>query len=442
MKRSDDFAKLFESAAPLGGRARKRLATGDVVDATVLQVGADWIFVDVGAPGDGRIATSELPEGERPRVGAVLRATVVDPEPDGPVLTTAFGRAGGLDEGALAVAHESRTPVTGSVRRALKGGLDVDVGGVSAFCPASHVELGYASDLESYVGRTLDFVVIELARGRSPVVSRRALLLAEQARREDALRKELAPEQEVSGVVSALNAHGAVIDLGGVNGFVPLGELTSRRVERADEILEVGESVTARVLSVEDHPKGLRIRLSLRRATASEREAPAEDEVLAATVVGGTQHGIIVTTKKGEGLVPLRELSLAPGEDPRRAFPVGRTLDVVAIHRDARSSRMRFSVNAVRKVEERKNVQAYAAASAEARGAVAAVGTLGRLLQEKLGVQPTRPEPSPPPLDRPKPTPADTTAAKNAEEAVPKPVSPPRSAAARMPPGVVRRPPR
>lgn len=405
---SDDssFAHLMETAgAQATGRAVRRLRPGEVVQVTVVQVAEDCIFVDVGTPSDGRIQRSELEDREgnvRVSVGDTLRATVVDPRPDGPLLAISFGHGGGqIDVASLEMARTSGTPIEGEVARVVKGGLEVTLGAARAFCPASHMELAHVADLNVYVGQRLEFKVLDVRDGgRSIVLSRRALL--EDRRREAAAtaKERIIVGSEVEGIVQGLGKHGAVIELEGVEGFIHLSELAPHRVERAEDVLTLGEQVRARVLSVEDSPKGLRVRLSLRAMSASAPKAEAPkapvDEVLVGTVTRAVQHGVYVQTPRGEGLIPLRELGLPPGGDHRRAYPVGRQLNLVVVNQAG--GRLTFSATQVARVEERKNYRDFA--STGAAPAPSSLGSLGDLLRQKLGL-PSAPAPEPAPQTPP-----------------------------------------
>lgn len=379
----DSFASLFGSAR--GGAGARRLRQGEVVEARVLTIAGDTIFVDIGTPGDGRIARAELTDARgnlQVAVGDTLKATVVDPRPDGPQLTVSLGRGGSIDASSLELARESGVAVAGEVKKAVKGGLEVNVGGVHAFCPASQVELGFAADLEVYVGQVLDFRVLEIRDGgRSVIVSRRALL--EERRREATreIREKLAPGADVAGTVHSFGKHGAVIDLGGLEGFVHVSEIAQHRVERVEDVLKLGESVTARVLSVEEHPKGLRVRLSLKALQPEQAPvAIAPDEVLKGAVTGHNNGGLLINTPKGEGFLPLRELGLPPGADHRRAYPPGKEVSVVVTSNAG--GKLRFSATQVSQVEERQNFRAYSKGGSPSAGG--SLGSLGDLLRDKL----------------------------------------------------------
>lgn len=384
-----DFASLMEGSANGGPqRADQRLAAGQIVEAVVLEVASDWVFVDVGTPQDGRIERGEF-GGTPPKRGDRIRATVLDPSPEGTRLTTALGQGGGsVDISALELAREGGTPVVGEVVRAVKGGLEVKVGGTLAFCPASQIELGYASELDGYVGQTHEFKVLEVRdEGRSVVLSRRRQLEDERRTREAELLTTLKPGSDVNGVVTATQRHGALLDLAGATGFVHISELAPHRVERVEDVLKEGEQVQARVLSVEPGDKGLRIRLSLKQLSQPVEHAPRREEILEATVAKALNHGVLVDTSKGSGFVPLKELGLAPGADHRRAFPTGKTLRVVLLSRDSKDGKLRFSAAGVAGVEERRNYKEFSEGHGRPQQGL---GSLGDVLRRKLGL----PEPA------------------------------------------------
>lgn len=450
----DDFASLMEASLKSDtSRARRRLTAGDVVEGTVIQIGADSVFVDIGTAADARMERSSFEDREgnlRLAVGDRVRATVVDPSPDAPVLATSMGHGGALAGAELSMALESGTPVEGRVSKAVKAGLEVELGSLRAFCPASQVELGYVADLSSYEGQTLEFRVLEVRDGgRSIVLSRRALLEEQRRQKLEEMSGTLTPGTDLEGVVHSTQKHGAVIDLGGVEGFVHISELSPRRVERVEDVVREGETVRVRVLAVEEsHKGGLRVRLSMKAlAQPVERELPAKDEVLEATVTRLANFGAFVDTKVGEGLVPVRELGLPYGSDHRKALPVGTRLQVVLLSHDPASGKLRFSASGVEGVQERQNYRDFSS------GGGGSFGNLGDVLRKKLGLPEPPPEPPPrveppaPPAPEPARTAAPAAPASPRPEPARKPEPAPKVAAPEPveqerrpdPPGVVRR---
>ncbi|MFO7564823.1 MAG: S1 RNA-binding domain-containing protein [Enhygromyxa sp.] len=385
MSEDEDFAALFEQSMTGKTGAGAKLEPGARVEVTVVQIGKDSVFVDAGTRAEGEIARHEL-EDEYGRltvkVGDRLRATVARGG-DRPTLVTRFG-AGGLAE--LEAALEAGAPVEGTVSKAIKGGLEVQIGKHRAFCPASQVHIAYTPDISIYEGQTLSFKLLEIRDGgRSIVVSRKALL---QEEREVAGRETLAKlesGQLVDGTVQTLQPYGAFVDLGGVEGLIHISELGHGRVEQVADVVSVGEQIKVKILSIEPGPDGSpRISLSLRQATQAPEGADkpgVEHKVADAEVVKVEAFGVFVETATGAGIVPTRELDLPPGSDPRRAYPIGKQVRVVAIGTDDKG-RTRFSMRRVEDVEARANYKQFRAAQGS-RGKDS-VGSFGEMLKRKL----------------------------------------------------------
>lgn len=379
MSEDSDFASFMAGQT---GPVVADLAVGKRVSGRVTQIAGDSIFVDLGTRAEGRIprAQVELRDGTVPlKVGDTIEATVVDTGGGGgPMLAVKLGKDQRVDLGALEMAMESQTPVAGTVSRAVKGGLELDLHGARAFCPASQVDRSYVSDLTGYVGQELSVLVTEIKEdGRSVVVSRRKALETEQAQAAAQARERLSVGMDIEGTVASLQKYGAFVDVGGVEGLVHISELSPSHVERVEDIVKAGESVRVRVLSIEDGDKGPRIRLSMKALSQpAAGEGPGKDEVLSGKVTRFLPHGLIVQTDKGEGFVPKRELPLAPGADHRRAFAVDQELDVVVL--DGAAGRTRFSALRVDEVRAGQNFREYQKAAAPA--AAAGLGSLGALL--------------------------------------------------------------
>lgn len=391
MADEDDFAALFEQS--MSGAQRKTTRTvraGEVVDGVVVAIGEDTVFVDIGTKAEGRIEKSSFTDERgalKIAVGDRIRATVVHPGGrDAPQLAVQFGR-GGLDVAQLQLALESGTPVEGEIVKEVKAGLEVMIGGVRAFCPASQVDLGHSGELAAWVGQRHFFKVIEVRdNGRSVVVSRRALLQAEREQKAEALRQRLSVGDELDGIVQSVQAYGVFVDLGGLEGLVHISELGHTRVASPNDVVSVGEQVRVKVLAIEpgqptkigpSGPRGgTRVSLSM-KALVQAPPTPPADELLTGTVGRIEGHGIFVDTPAGGGFVPNAELGLAPGSDPRRTYQVGQTLEVVVLRRDP-NGRLRLSVRAVAEAEARKNFREFGGERSRS------LGSLGDLLRDRL----------------------------------------------------------
>ena len=379
MADDDDFAALFEASMEGAGKRRKELKAGQAVQGTVIAVDGDTVFVDIGQRTEGRLAKSELGS-MQVAVGDTIRATVAQARRgEAPILTVALGR-GEAGVAELEVARDSGAPVEGEFTKAVKAGLEVQIGGTRAFCPASQVDAAFVKDLEQFVGQRHFFKVIEVRDGgRSVVVSRRAILQAEREQQAAALAAKLEPGAELDGIVQSLQPYGAFIELGGLQGLLHVSEISHARVSAPSDALSTGEKVRVKVLSIEpstDPKKPPRISLSMKALVQPTQTAKDETRtVLTATVSKVENYGVIVDTDEGSGLVPAAELDIPPGGDPRRSFKPGQEVDVVLLRREP-SGKLRFSARAVAEVQEK---QAFAAF--RKGGKSDSLGSLGDLLK-------------------------------------------------------------
>jgi small subunit ribosomal protein S1 len=229
------------------------------------------------------------------------------------------------------------------------------------------------------------------------IVSRKALLLEQQARQTEETLAKLEVGRDYSAKVVSVQKYGAFVTLGGgVEGLIHISELSHGRVDRVEDVLNVGEEVTVRLLAITPGEKGAapKLRLSLRAVQEASVPAassePERGEVLEGTVSQVTQYGVFVDTPKGKGLVPSRELGTPRGSDARRMFPIGKPVSVVLVSKDA-SRGLTFSMSRVADVEERQNYRDFARAQKTQRDESAGLGTFGALLRERLDL----PEPAP-----------------------------------------------
>ncbi|MEE9384755.1 MAG: S1 RNA-binding domain-containing protein [Nannocystaceae bacterium] len=391
----EDFAALLDASfAETGASRGKRVRPGQLLEGKVIEIGRDTIFVDVGTRSEGQIAKTQLQDDTgkvRVEVGDIVRATVTKGG-DRPTLVISFaGGAGNIEN--LQLAREAGTPVEGRVEKAIKGGLLVQIGEVSAFCPASQFDIAYTADLSVFEGQDHSFKVIDVRdRGRTVVVSRRAILEAERAEQSREVLARLAVGDEIEGAVASTQSYGAFIDIGGIQGLAHISELGHGHVERVEDLFSVGERVKVRVLAIDTASEGAskekpRIKLSI-KATLPPPEGPLPGEavrVLDGEVTKVEPFGVFVSCEIGTGLVPTREVGLPPGGDPRRAFPVGKKVQVVRLAGD-NDGKLRLSIKAVGDAEERSAFQAFnTTGGAPANRGRGSLGSFGSLLAESLG---------------------------------------------------------
>ena len=353
----EDFAALFEASEAAGRKRERRVSLGDTVRGRIIEIGSTTAFVDIGAKAEAILDLAELRDpstGElSARVGDEIEAHVGD---DGRgsgtiVLRRSMGRGAGLAE--LEQAHALGIAVEGVVKAINKGGFDVQVGGVRAFCPASQIDLR-RGEAEAYVGQRFRFRVSRLdGGGRNVVVSRRDVLEEEARERASATWATLQVGAVVTGTVVSLRDFGAFVDLGGVEGMIHVSELGYARSQHPSEVLEVGQRVEAQVLKIERDASGRsRIALSL-RALAQDPWAEVPGRFPVGTDLRGTVRrlepfGAFVEIAPGvEGLVHISEMALDRRlSHARQAAEIGEEIDVTVLSVDLAKRRIGLSMTA------------------------------------------------------------------------------------------------
>jgi small subunit ribosomal protein S1 len=331
------------------------VSVGERVKGKVVTIGETSSFVDFGGRSEGAIETSQLmKEDGTPayNVGDTIEATVESVE-NGVILTLGKGKAP-VDLSFIDAAAELKTALDGMVKAVNKGGLVVDVNGVRAFCPVAQIDLSYVADPSVFVGRRLQFRILQWDKSsKNLVVSRRALLQEERDQKGAEIRNNLAPGQEFEGTVRRLAPFGAFIDLGGVEGLAHISELSLSRVNHPSEVVKEGDRIRVKVIKVEDlgGPKE-RISLSVKALAADPwsnvAETFREGESVAGTIVRLTDFGAFVELAPGiDGLVHVSELAHRQVAHPRDAVQVGDKVNARVLKVDPSKKRISLSIKAL-----------------------------------------------------------------------------------------------
>jgi small subunit ribosomal protein S1 len=299
----DEFAALFEASVQ-----SRRLERGQTVEGTVVAIGPEVAFVDVGGKGEAEIAVEELKDEAgvlEVAVGDAIQAVVVSTE-RGLTLSRKLARAAATDR-QLEDAYHAGLPVEGRVESAVKGGYEVRVARHRAFCPISQIDTTRNTDPAEHVGRVYAFRITEYRDGgRNLVVSRRALLEEEQQLRAAEARRAVVPGAVLTGRVTSVVEFGAFVDLGaGVQGLLHVSEMAWSRVPDITEICAPGQEITVKVLRVDERTG--KIALGLKQLTgdpwATVRTKYEVGQVCTGRVTRLAQFGAFVELEPGvEGL--------------------------------------------------------------------------------------------------------------------------------------------
>jgi small subunit ribosomal protein S1 len=300
---NEDFAALFEASLK-----QKRIERGQTIEGAIVAIGPEVAFVNVGGKGEAMIALDELRDADgalEVAVGDRIQAVVVSTD-GGLTLSRKLARAAATDR-QIEGAFRAGLPVEGKVERAVKGGYEIRVGRTRAFCPISQIDTRRDTDSAEHIGRVYAFRIIEYKEGgRNLIVSRRALL--EDAQRAGAaeLRRSIAVDAVMTGRVASVRDFGAFVELGsGVQGLLPISEMSWSRVPSAASVVAAGDEITVKVLRIDDVTQ--KIALGLKQLSddpwAAVQSTYEEGQVRTGRVVRLTEFGAFVELEPGiEGL--------------------------------------------------------------------------------------------------------------------------------------------
>lgn len=364
---------------------------GEKVSGKILSIGRDYAFVDLGTKSEGMVATSELLDDEGDLAfgeGDTVEGVVTGRDSDSRclILRVKPGRGEAARE-EIAQAYEHGIPVEGRVTGTNKGGLEVEVAGLKAFCPVSQIDLSFIEEPSVYVGRRLTFRITRFepaGRGGQPnvVLSRRVLLEEEAEERAKEVRKTLEEGKTVRGTVSSITSYGAFVDLGGgIEGLLHVSEMGHERVEDPKDVVRKGEHVEVKILKIEEgEGKGgkpmERISLSRKALEADpwddvEERFPVGTQVTG-RVMGLETYGAFVRLAPGiQGLVHVSELGAARRiSHAREVVELGQDLEVRVL--DVDEDKRRISLTRVLESAEDVDLE-EAAQQAEGSGGFGAM---------------------------------------------------------------------
>jgi small subunit ribosomal protein S1 len=330
---------------------------GDVVTGFVVRIDKDEVLVDIGYKSEGVIPANELSirkavdPGDEVSLGEEVDALVLTKEDQDGRLILSKKRA--RFEKAwrrIEAAAQSGEPVEGSVIEVVKGGLIIDLG-VRGFLPASLVDIRRVPNLDEYMGTQIECKVIELNRSRNNVVlSRRAVL--EEQRKEDRERilDRLQPGQVVEGVISNIVDFGAFVDLDGIDGLIHISELSWSHVNHPSEILNIGDTVSVKVLDIDRQRQRISLGLKQTQEDPWQRVVDTYNigDELEGTVTKVVTFGAFVEILDGvEGLVHISELAQHHVENPREIIQPGDPVRVKILEIDSERRRLSLSIKRV-----------------------------------------------------------------------------------------------
>lgn len=335
----------------------QQIFVGEVIEGTVISVNEEEVFLNIGYKADGLLPIEEIAKKEDESLPEMFKEddevtvkVISRRNEDGYVVlsTIELERDKAYDE--LNKAFEEKESINVTVKKVVKGGLIAEYRGVRIFIPASHVELFHVDNLNKYVGENLEVKIIEFnenKRGTRVVASRRDILKAEKAKKEEATWQSLNKDDIVEGEVKRLTDFGAFVDVNGVDGLLHVSQISWGRVEKPSDVLKIGEKIKVIILDIDREEK--KLSLSIKALTENpwnnvDIKYPVGNIVLG-KVVRFANFGAFVELEPGvDALVHISEISHERINKPSDVLEINQQVKAKILDVDKEAKKIGLSI--------------------------------------------------------------------------------------------------
>ncbi|OGR42967.1 MAG: 30S ribosomal protein S1 [Elusimicrobia bacterium GWA2_61_42] len=380
----ENFAEMFEQAY----KEPSRMEPGQKIEAAIVKMTPEWALIEVGGKGEGYVDINELKDAEGNllvKEGDKIRAYFVRSEEGEMRFTTRIG-SGPAARAQIADAFKNHIPLEGVVAREVKGGFEITIGAARAFCPFSQMGARREDNKADYIGKTLLFDIIECGE-RNVVLSRRAIIEAERREKAAALKETLKEGDKIKGVVTSIQKFGAFVDIGGIEGLLPVSEIAWSRTENVGDILKVGQPVEVMIKRLDWQNE--RISFSLKDVLANPWDTAAMNwppgSYHTGTVTRLAPFGAFISM--GDGVDGLIHISRLGGDrrigHPEEVLKVGQTIEVRVDSVDPENRKLSLVPASISRAEDETSatMDKYRGKS---EAAPQELGSMGEMLKKAL----------------------------------------------------------
>ncbi|MEP3224586.1 MAG: 30S ribosomal protein S1 [Parasphingorhabdus sp.] len=341
----DDFAALLNES--IGGEDQG--FEGRVVKGTVVGIENDHAVIDVGLKSEGRVALREFAApGQKAELNVgdeveVYVDRIENVNGEAMLSRDRARREASWDK--LEKEYDEGNRVDGIIFGRVKGGFTVDLDGAVAFLPGSQVDVRPVRDVTPLMDISQPFQILKMDRKRGNiVVSRRAILEETRAEQRSGLIESLAEGQVTEGVVKNITDYGAFVDLGGIDGLLHVTDLSYKRVNHPNEMINIGDTLKVQIIKINKDTQ--RISLGMKQLESDPWEAASEKYAvgtkLSGSVTNITEYGAFVELEAGiEGLVHVSEMSWTKKNvHPGKIVSTSQEVDVIVLEVDTEKRRI------------------------------------------------------------------------------------------------------
>lgn len=261
-------------------RSFKRIKEGDIITGNIIGISDNEVTIDIGSYTEGIIPLFELSNDPHfsihtdIKVGDTISALVIgEDNKDGSILLSAKQANDILAWDKLKEYLENRTPLSVKIQQTVNGGVITYVNDIRAFIPASQLALSYVEDLESFVGKTVDAIVITVEKEKKKLVLSVKEIEKEHAQKEHQDKiNNLQLGLVTTGVIEKVVPYGVFVNIGdGLSGLVHISQICGRHIKSPNEVVKLNDSVTVKIIDVKDG------KISLSMKAVQEQEEVVDD---------------------------------------------------------------------------------------------------------------------------------------------------------------------
>lgn len=333
---AETFKKLMLGHKAEGEAPAEEMAPGTILRGRIVEIGKDYVVVDVGLKSEGLVPTAEFSEPEELVLDNEVEVYLDRAEDEQGQIVLSREKAARQRQWEYILQHcEEGSIVKGKIIRKVKGGLMVDIG-MEAFLPGSQIDNKRIKNLDEYLGKTCEFKILKInIERKNVVVSRRELLEAERISKKAELLETIQVGDVRIGVVKNITDFGVFLDLEGIDGLLHITDMTWKRIKHPSEMVDLGQELEVMILSI-DKDKG-RVALGLKQKEHNpwddiEKKYPPGTRVKG-KIVKLLPYGAFIEIEPGiEGLIHVSEMSWIKNvTDPSEVVNKGDEVEAIVL---------------------------------------------------------------------------------------------------------------
>lgn len=386
-----DFAALMEGEKGNKDGGVPGFEPGTRVKAIVevISQGGPEIFLDLGGKATGYVLKEDVRDADGRIVvkpGDEIEGIVYGHDDNGIRIRVRLGQE--ADMASVRAAFAAGILIEGKVAGVNKGGYDIRLGNMRAFCPHSQIDVVRIEQPETLIGQSFQFKITEIKDNNSVVVSRAAIMKAEAKAKGAELMQSIAVGQRFKGRVRSIQKFGVFVDLGGKDGLVHVSELSWNRVEDPNTVVKMGQEVEVVVTDINTETG--KLGLSMKQAQEDPVEALGATlqvgQITTGKVTRLKDFGAFIELGEGvEGLIHISDLAHYRVRHPKDILKVGETVSVKVLAIELDKRQIKLSLKALA-ADPWDNIAERYAVGQVVTGVVESIQEFGIFVSLEMGV--------------------------------------------------------